>query len=131
MKVFLAHPKSSDDQQLAEWSASIQAWFAAQSITADIVLGRDDFAANIAIDGTFDAWSMGVPTRRDSYTQEPMFGAFVVTSESLGKATAMMLFEALRLRRDVFFFDGSAFEKATDIQVVDAENYAGGWRVVC
>ena len=131
MKVFLAHPKGSDDRQLAEWSGMVQSWLAAQSFDADVVLGRDDFAANIAIEGTFDAWALGAPRRRDSYTQEPVFGAFVVTSETLGKATAMMLFEALRLKRDVFFFDGFVFEKVTDIEVVDAENYAGGWRVLC
>lgn len=123
MKVFLAHPKNADDLQLASWSET-----ASRHLAGDIVFGRDDFNAQIAIDGTFDCWAKGVPSRRDSYTQMPVYGAIVSPVEQVGKATALIVEEALRLGTPVYLLE--PWRRATGLQQIDAESYVGGWRVV-
>lgn len=123
MKVFLAHPKNADDGQLKEWREEV-----GQHIAGDVVFGRDDFVAQIAIDGTFDCWARGVPLRRDSYTQEPVYGAIVTPVEQVGKATAMIVSEALRIGMPVYLLE--PWRRATAVEQVDPESYVGGWRVV-
>lgn len=123
MKVFLAHPKHADDGQLAEWADEV-----GRRIAGDVVFGRDDFTANIAIDGTFDAWALGVPLRRDSYTQEPVYGAIVSPVEQVGKATAQIVEEALRIGMPVYLLE--PWRRATAVEQVDPESYVSGWRLV-
>lgn len=125
MKVFLAHPKNADDLQLADWEHEV-----GRHISGDVVFGRDDFAAQIAIDGTFDAWARGVASRRDSYTQEPVYGAIVSPVDQVGKATAQIVVEALRLGTPVYLMERGEVRRVSDVAQLDGENYAGGWRLV-
>lgn len=134
MKILLAHPKDSPEGQLRYWKTAVERWLQADDVPADVVTGVDDYNENIALEGAIDAWARGLSSRRDSYTGKPTYAAFVATGETIGKATAVMLAEALRVGVPVYCLreqghDVTVFE-AANVTEDDSENYRGGWRVV-
>ena len=134
MKVFLAHPKGCTDSQIADWKTEIVRWARTDDIDAEVVTGLEDFNANIAIEGNFDTWARGVPTRRDTYTGRPVYGAIVVPHKTIGKATSIIASEALKANTPVIVMTHDetdvTFQHVIRVEVVDHENYIDGWELV-
>jgi len=129
MKVFLAHKKGATDEQIVEWKRLITKELGDE---VTVVSGSDDFNQNIASDGSFDAWARGVIDRKDNFTGERIYGAVIVPSYVVGKATAIILRAAFHHSVPVVVLDetdcgSTEFRRGTQLVVEDPENYVSGW----
>ena len=130
MKIFLAHSKAATDEQIEAWKKAIIANLPGEEV--EVIPGRDDFNANIASDGTFDAWARGVTDRRDNFTGERVYGAVFVPGYTVGKATALIVGSALHHGVPVVVIDttdcgSTEFRRGTQLVVEDADDYVNGW----
>jgi hypothetical protein len=91
-----------------------------------VILGRDDHGRNFQ--GDWDRWADGVVSRQDSVSGKLVYGAFVVPTGRLGRATARIVTSALRTKRPVFRWDGgSVFERVKKVVCLDADDWRSGW----
>jgi hypothetical protein len=134
MKVFLAHSKGTTDLEIQSWSTAVQRWFERKGEIVEVVPGVDDFNANIASDGTFDAWARAVPHRRDTFTGLRLYGAVVALSREVGKATGIIAQEALKAGTHVYAADWTGTDDV-DLSPVafaeetDPQDYFRGWEL--
>ena len=134
MRVFLAHSKGTTDLEIQSWSTAVQKAFEQRGEVVEVVPGVDDFNANIASDGTFDAWARAVPHRRDTFTGLRLYGAIVVLALEVGKATGIIAQEALKAGTRVYFAEWIGTDEVELTDVVGAEetnsqDFFRGWQL--
>lgn len=131
MKVFLAHGKGDSDSQIEEWKHTIERLFRADDIPVEIVLGREDYAENFASSGGWSGWTFDVVMRKDYMTQDYTYGAVIVPTEFVGKATAQMVGHALEHARPVLLlWQDRELVVVHAIDRQDDQDFQRGWRVV-
>ena len=96
MRVFLAHPKAWTDAQIDAKVAEVRAALPA----AEVISGRDSFAATAHGSGSWSAWATEVGSGTDA-NGDPTFDLILVPDVFCGKATAQIVDAALRSSREV------------------------------
>jgi hypothetical protein len=132
VNIFLAHKKGVDEIGVEKFRKAVIDNLASDGIAATVVTGMEDFTANIASDGSFDAWARGVVSRHDTFTGKRVYDAVFSVGYSLGKATAQIVGAALNDGIPVVVCDelecGTIeFRRGTQLVVEDADDYANGW----
>lgn len=132
-RVFLAHPKSMEEETLTDWSSFLREQFREEYPDLQITLGRDDYNRYAPGAGSFSAWARDVPRRKDVQTGKTYYTALFVPDRYVGKATAEMVMVALNTALPVLvgqtLDDGRIMHIATRLEVVDANDYIKGWCV--
>ena len=136
MRVFLAHPKSWDNDLVDAAAAELRESIArglGKPVT--VTSGRDDFLANIASEGNINGWCRSVTRRTDEHGNRWYEMVAIPKTDGIGKATATIAQAALDARMSVveveYLDDGSVEARAVDaIETEDGENYLAGWRVI-
>ena len=133
MRIFLAHKKGVEDAEIERHrTAVIEALKADGVDDVQVVTGLEDFNANIASDGSFDAWARGVIDRRDTFTGKRIYDAVFSIGYTLGKATSTIIGAAFHAGVPVVVseaLDGGSieFRGGTQLVVDDADDYVSGW----
>jgi hypothetical protein len=97
----------------------------------EVVKASDDFNANFARCGGWDAWINDVARGVDYMYRTPRYNAIVVLSEYVGKATGSIVRLALQHDRMVLLMgENGGSERVIGIEEIDANDYKGGWRVI-
>lgn len=139
IRVLITHGRHDTDEFLAQLKADVTVLLAAYG-PADVVLARDDYAANFTRCGGWDGWSIDVASGIDPVSREPRYHAYVVPSARVGKATAAILDRALRLGKPVFRFTpakyaglggqrSGTFAGVRAITCVNERDFKAGWEV--
>lgn len=133
-RLFLAHPKAMEEDDLNEWVRFIGEYFRESYPDLKVVLGRDDYNLYALGAGSFSAWARDVPTRKDTMTGKTHYAGLFVPDRYVGKATAEMVAVALATKLPVIVArtldDGQiTVQQATRLEVVDAQDYLKGWCV--
>lgn len=128
-RAFIAHPKSWTDEQVDGFVAAVKASLPSD---AEVVPGRDDYAANIASEGHVSAWVRSVTRRRDVDSGRRYFDLIVATEERVGKATADIARDAIAASLPIVLghLDADGTVRATQIvgvETVDSEDFFTGW----
>lgn len=131
-RVFLAHPKGWSPERISAAAAMVKTDFGDDAI---VTSGFDDFQRTIASEGNFNGWARSI-TRRTNQRGEKIYSFIVVPAEgrpgaTVGKATAMILTDALAAKIPVAFLDmeSEQFFSILRVDTEDAENFIGGWRL--
>lgn len=133
MRIFFAHKKGVDDAAITAWKDRIANTLLADGVhNAEVISGMEDFTANIANDGSFDAWSRGVIDRKDNFTGTRIYDAVFTLGYRMGKATATIVGMALNQNIPVVVCDeldcGTVeYRRASQLIVDDPDDYADGW----
>jgi len=133
MRVFLAHPKSMPDDEIDWWSREVGRLLSDGSDIVSVTPGRDDFQRYAMGAGSFSAWAVEVPLRKDMATGKRYYEAFVSPTAYVGRATADILRGALNVGTPVIYLeqdeDKQSIEphRVNQVVVVDAEDYLKGW----
>lgn len=133
MRVFFAHPKSMQDDEIDHWVADLRRMFhEAEGQPVEIVPGRDDFAKYAVGAGSFTAWAREVAVRKDMTTGKAYYSAFASVNAYVGRATADILSVALNNGSPVILFeetDDGRVEprRVNQVVVVDPDDYLKGW----
>lgn len=135
MRIFLAHPKSFSDEQIAYWINETVKQFSGEYPEITVISGRDDYMQNAPSAGTWKAWAQDVVTRMDSSTREPWYDVIVSPGSLVGGATRLIAAYALSADRPVLVISenqadtGARIEMARVREVVeiDPKDYVGGW----
>lgn len=110
------------DEQLERLRASLEGH--------TVVASRDDFKANIANLGNYESWVNDVVHGVDYGSFQPRYDAFIVYGDSLGKANAAIVREALRAQKPVLYMQRDGAEQVIGVREIDPKNYTSGWQVV-
>ena len=131
-RVFLAHPKGWSPERISAAAAIVKTDFGGE---ASVTSGFDDFQRNIASEGNFNGWARSI-TRRTNQRGERTYNIIVVPAEgrpdaTVGKATAMILTDALAVKIPVAFLDMETeqFSAVLRVDTEDDENFISGWRL--
>jgi hypothetical protein len=133
-RLFLAHPKAMEEDALTEWTQVLREHFREEYPGLEITLGRDDYNRYALGAGSFSAWARDVPTRKDVMSGKTHYDGLFVPDRYVGKATAEMVGTALNTKLPVLvgrrLDDGQVnIQRATRLEVVDAQDYLKGWCV--
>jgi hypothetical protein len=133
MRVFYAHGYHETPTEIEEDAHQLLETLQARSDKiVRVRTGRSDHAANWK--GDWDAWEHGVVHKKNLTTGKPVYDVFVTSGEKVGRATARILSMALEAGKPVFWWSGEAGKgilKVVQVEVVDAEDWTWGWRVIC
>lgn len=139
LHAFLAHPKSSEDEEIARLKAAAELAIRSaldrlgrSDVPVVVVSGRDDFAARLAIEGGWDAWCVSVATGagyRDG-AMGPLFDAVVVAPDArVGRGTARIVEAALQVGKPVYLLL-SQLVPVNSLARVNGRDFRRGWEVV-
>ena len=133
MRIFFAHPKSMNDDEIDWWSREIARMLADGTDIISVTTGRDDFRQYSMGAGSFTAWAKEVAARKDMSTGKLYYDAFVSVNAYVGRATADILRVALNVGTPVIYLeqdeDRGSIEphRVTQVVVDDPEDYLKGW----
>lgn len=140
IKVFYAHRASEPE---GETKAQMRRIYEHLSSAAklrgaepkiSIISGRSDFQKHFT--GDWDRWTAGVSGRKNAVTNKPLYGAIVVPSDILGRATASIVEGAITRGTPVFLLvdeetaqeTGRALQRITEVYPYDPDDWTGGFR---
>lgn len=120
-------PNKEIDAACQETKELLQEKFAKAKNIGPITVtsGRNDFALNFK--GTWDEWTKSIARRKDSITLEREYDLIVVTSKFVGKATSMIIAEAVLVGMPIFLLQDGAFSRITQVRTDDPEDWQGGF----
>jgi hypothetical protein len=135
-RVFIAAAKDADPEKVDAIAEVAREKFGAalseRGIDGlEVVKASDDFNANFARCGSWDAWINDVARGVDYMFRTPRYNAIVVLTEYVGKATGSIVRIALQNDRMVILMgENGGSERVMGIEEIDPNDYKGGWRVV-
>jgi hypothetical protein len=136
MRVFFAHPKSMQNEQIDAEAKLLADLFTKElGEPVEVVAGRDDYMLNAPSAGGWKNWSKDVATRVNSMTRKAHFDVFVSPSATIGGATQIILAYALHLKKPVFVMQLDHEQQTLDLLPAkgiiceDPENYTAGWLI--
>lgn len=103
---------------------------AAPHIDVTCVLATEERERSFAEQGSWNAWCSHVATGVHYEQRTPLFNAIAIMSETMGKATASIMQQALEARRLGLLVHEGKLTQVVDVQTVDAEDWKSGWRAV-
>jgi len=103
---------------------------AAPHIHVVVVLGTEERDRSFADQGSWDSWCTHVATGINFEMRTPLFNAIAIMSESMGKATASIMEQALDARRMGLLVRGGQLKQVQRVEVVDAEDWKAGWKAI-
>ena len=135
MRIFLAHPKSFNDEEIDLWTQTVKEQFRGEYPDLEVVTGRDDYFQNAPTAGTWKAWAQDVVTRIDSTTRDPWFDVIVSPTSYVGGATRLIVAYALSANRPVLLVTENQNDTGTRIEIervrelieIDSKDYNKGW----
>ena len=134
MRVFFAHAKSMQDDEIDRWSTDIKRILSEDAgVPVEIVPGRDDYQRYAMGAGSFGAWAREVPIRKDMATGKAYYDGFVSPTFYVGRATSEILSGALSAGTPVLVFefveDTQTYQpqRVNQVVVVDPDDYLKGW----
>ena len=131
-RVLIMDPMDASPSQVEEAKSAVTSGLthAAPHIEVVCVLGTEERDHSFAEQGSWDAWCTHVATGVHYEQRTPLFNAIAVMGETMGKATASIMAQALNARRLGLLVQGGKLTQVTDVEVVDSEDWKAGWRVV-
>ena len=130
-RVFHALRKGAPPQEAAALKLQIQSAVqrSAPELIVVVTSAEEDFAANMARLGGWDAWETNVATGVRYTDRQPLFHAVVLTDIEFGKATASIVRQALAAHKLVMFIEPQTYDLSRVGQVVtiDDSNWKTGW----
>ena len=130
-RVFHARRKGAPPQEAAALKLQIQSAVqrSAPELNVVVTSAEEDFAANMARLGGWDAWETNVATGVRYTDRQPLFHAVVLTDIEFGKATASIVRQALAAHKLVMFIEPQTYDLSRVGQVVtiDDSNWKTGW----
>lgn len=135
MRIFLAHPKSFNDEEIDLWTQTVKEQFRSEYPDLEVVPGRDDYFQNAPTAGTWKAWAQDVVTRIDGTTREPWYDVIVSPHRLVGGATRLIAAYALHANRPVLIVEENQNDMGARIEIarvrevveIDGEDYHSGW----
>ena len=131
-RVLVMDPMDASPSQVEEAKSAVTSGLtsAAPHIEVVCVLGTEERDRSFAEQGSWDAWCTHVATGVHYEQRTPLFNAIAVMGETMGKATASIMSQALGARRLGLLVQAGKLTQVTDVEVVDPEDWKAGWRVV-
>lgn len=130
-RVFHALRKGAPPQEAAALKLQIQSAVqrSAPELNVVVTSAEEDFAANMARLGGWDAWETNVATGVRYTDRQPLFHAVVLTDIEFGRATASIVRQALAAHKLVMFIEPQTYDLSRVGQVVtiDDSNWKTGW----
>ena len=130
-RVFHALRTGAPPQEAAALKLQIQSAVqrSAPELNVVVTSAEEDFAANMARLGGWDAWETNVATGVRYTDRQPLFHAVVLTDIEFGKATASIVRQALAAHKLVMFIEPQTYDLSRVGQVVtiDDSNWKTGW----
>ena len=127
MKLFLASPKGMEEGVAQHIADEIKSFLQDKPT---IALAAGEFKTHFAAVGGWQGWGEFVATGINSYTREPIYDAIICVEPTLGKGTAEIVEKALAYKKKVFYWKGGSLLTVIDLEVLDSENWCGGWSLV-
>ena len=134
MRVFFAHPKSMQNEQIDAEVAAIRDLFTKDlGEPVEVIAGRDDYMMHAMAAGGWKNWAKDVATRIDTGTRKPWYDVVVVPGATIGGATQVIVAHALHLKKQVLVAEIDHREQTLEFKVAreiicdDPENYTSGW----
>lgn len=133
-RVFHALRKGAPPQESAALKTDIREAIRRVLPTLNVVVisAEEDFTANMARLGGWDAWEHDVATGVQYSDRAPRFHAIVLTDTEFGKATASIARQALTAGKLVLFMEPQTRDLArvSEIVTLDESNWKSGWAAV-
>lgn len=131
-RVLIMDPMDASPSQVEDAKAAVVSGLtnAAPHIEVVCVLGTEERDNSFAEQGSWDAWCTHVATGVHYEQRTPLFNAIAVMGETMGKATASIMSQALGARRLGILVQDGQLTQVTDVEVVDPEDWKAGWQVV-
>ena len=79
--------------------------------------------------GSWEAWIWETVSGIDYRTRAPHFSGFVVCSETLGRANAGIVRQALAAKKAVLHLHPSGLRSVTQLNVLPTDSWVNGWSV--
>lgn len=134
MRVFFAHPKSMQNEQIDAEVAVVRDLFTKEMGEAvEVVAGRDDYLMHAMSAGGWKNWAKDVATRIDTMSRKPYYDVIVVPGPTIGGATQVIVSHAMHLQKPVFVArmdheeQTLELERGREVICDDPENYTSGW----
>ena len=78
--------------------------------------------------GSWASWISHIAVGRDYLSQQPIYSRFFCITETLGKANAEIINQALEAGKECYFFDGK--EKYSIMSVYrHSDDWSNGWKI--
>lgn len=129
-RVFYAHKKQEPDELINERTRSLSALFRANNPGGfiEIVSGRDSFRARALAAGGWPGWTRELVRSTDTWGK-PVYAAFVIPDEYVGRVTSVIVQDAIAWRRKVLWWDGqTTFAPVVGIVKVSSSQ-TDGWQL--
>ena len=128
ISVFLAHRKDTDDNTIDQWCMEVAEAARAKALNVQVHSGRDVFHQFAKMKGGFSRWGTWIARGGDAVQR---FNNIVVPDLILGRATADIVREALRVGTSVTYWDPDTkeFASVADVTTIDDQNWKNGWRL--
>ena len=129
--VFFAHAVGAPSQEISASCGALKNLLSEKFARAGkegkvaITSGKDDFALNFK--GSWDDWTKSIARRKDSITLEREYDLIIVVSRFVGKATSMIIAEAVLVGMPVFLWQDGALSRITQVRTDDPEDWQGGF----
>jgi len=129
--IFLASPKGTPDAQIDLAFGLVEEKFSAAipHASVTVVRAKDEWEKSFTQCGGWDAWAKHVATGIDYEYRTPLYNAVVCTAESVGRATAQIVEQALSARRMVALVRGQEIAQVIAVECTDSDNWQSGWRL--
>lgn len=132
IRYFYAHKKDTPDSDIDSSVRTLTDRLRAAIAPSwpRVISGRDDYAARSKVVGGWKGWQRSVAVEV-TISGEPLFDAYIVPDQIIGRATAEMLRMALGTGKPVVYLapDGS-FRRVLDIVTENDRSWKDGWRLV-
>ena len=131
-RVLLMDPMHASPSDVEEAKAALVASLAeaAPHIDVTCILGTDEKDNSFAQQGSWDAWCAHVATGIHFEQRTPLFNAIAVMGDTMGKATASIMSQALSAGRMGIIASGGKVKRVVSVQTLDAEDWKSGWIAV-
>ena len=126
MNVFLALPKSTPESKSEDYCREIMRLF---SNKVTVTTSGDDFKANFADAGGWDAWTTSVAEGIDFVSRKPKYEAIICVERVIGKATAQIVKKSLNSKKTVIILEDGGVRQITNVVENDSNNWISGWEL--